>query len=351
MIDTTLESAKPRCAVFGQCGGCQYQHLSYPAQLSLKEGVVRTLFESAFNLPPDVFEPILPSPESYGYRNRLDLKLKNTRTQGVFIGFSPAVRGGVIPVDHCPIAMSAISDAIPRIKEEAISIVTAKYRQASLVVRAGDDGRVFWGGIGRRSNKQLPQDYLWTEIYNRRIYYSLDTFFQANLSILPSVMDAIRALPIWEHEADFFDLYGGVGLFGICLADLVNHVHLIEENVHAVRLARHNLEHLKLNNMTLHQGSVEDQLPPLLAASGTHRKIVMVDPPRAGLSDAAIGFINQIEPVDHLLYVSCHPETLVENLKVMTQTRWRIRQVRPMDFFPQTRHIETLVWLQRINGT
>ena len=330
------------CPVFDECGGCQHQDISYPDELNLKETALKRKLKESLNLSEKVFQPILASPRDYYYRNRLDLKLIQTKSKEIFIGFSPKDRHRLIPVDSCPIAREEISKFIPSVKEQAKSRVKEKHRQANLVSRTGDDGRVFWGGIGRRSLELQPEDYLWTEILGRKIFYSLDTFFQANLYILPPFMERLRALPIWDKEAIFYDLYGGVGLFGMCVYDLVRQVVLIEEVPASLRLARHNAAYNRCENYTVLDGRVEDILPAQIALMPQSTNIVMVDPPRAGLSDKTIEMLNSLDHATHLLYLSCNPQSLLENCQTLRQ-HWSIQYVLPMDFFPRTQHLETLV--------
>ena len=188
----------PLCPIFGQCGGCQYQNILYREELQLKERYLRSLFQEKLQLASDSFHPIVPSPLQYHYRHRLDLKLEKFRNshhpsgEEVAIGFSPTGRNRLIPVDDCAIAMKPVAEFLPRLKQAAIARLTVKYRQANLVVKTSDDGRVVWGGIGRRSLQMKEEDYLWTKIRGKKIFYSLDTFFQANLSILPALIDHIE---------------------------------------------------------------------------------------------------------------------------------------------------------------
>jgi len=333
--------------VFGSCGGCQYQDLDYTQELVLKETALKEVLRAVIPLGDELFQPIVASPKIYHYRNRLDLKLINRRNGDVHIGFSPAERGPVIEIGACPIAMEAISAFIPRLRQEAAAAIPREYRMANLTVRCGDGPDVHWGGIGRKSLRLEARDYFYVDILGRRIYYSLDTFFQANLSILPPLIDFLRGQEIWSKDAVFFDLYGGVGFFGLCVNDLVAKVVNIEENVHAVRLAKYNLSANSLGNVHAMEGRVEDVLPPLLAEAMTDENIVMVDPPRAGLSEAAVSLLNGLKRARYLVYLSCDPGNLAANLKELVAGGWGVVGVRPFDFFPRTRHLETLVILKR----
>ena len=343
----SAQTSSAVCPVFGSCGGCQYQHLDYADELVLKEAALKEVLRGALPLDEGLFYPIAASPKIYHYRNRLDLKLIHRRNGDIHIGFSPADRGPVIEIDACPIAMEVISEFIPRLRQEASAAIPKEYRMANLTVRCGEGDGIRWGGIGRKSLRLEARDYFYVDILGRRIYYSLVSFFQANLSILPLLIDFLRGQEIWSRDAVFFDLYGGVGFFGMCVNDLVTRVVNIEENVHAVRLAKYNVSANSLGNVDAMEGRVEDVLPRLLAEAMTEENIVMVDPPRAGLSQDAVALLNGLKRARYLVYLSCDPGNLAANLKALVAGGWSVMRVRPFDFFPRTRHLETLVILKR----
>ncbi len=342
------QQVAPVCSVYGRCGGCQYQHIPYEDELLLKESLLKELFAGKPGMSSVQFFPIVRSPREYGYRHRLDLKLTRWRDGQIFIGFSPVGKGPVIEVGSCPIAMEAVSSFIPQLRQEASSMLPPKYRMANLTVRCGDVGEPRWGGIGKRSLVLGKDEYLSVTIDQDKIFYSLDTFFQANLSILPVLRDVLRAFPIWSKDAVFFDLYGGVGLFSLMVRDLVKKVVDIEENVHAIRLAKHNMMYNRAANMDVFEGRVEEVLPMLLTSVTSSDNIVMVDPPRAGLSEDTIKLLGQIPRAKHLVYLSCDPQSFLENLNGLSTGGWRLKVVQPFDFFPRTRHLETLALFERL---
>lgn len=340
------ESIQPNCPYVDACVGCCAQHISYQRECDIKEIFIRELLSDLCDLPEDVFQPIIPSVKSAHYRHRLDLKLIKNYQQEILIGYTPADSRGILPIDSCHIAMESISEYIPQLKQEAISKLPENYKNANLVVRTSDDGRVHWGGIGKHSLRQLPQDYLWTELEGKRIYFSLESFFQANLSILPSVIKCMKNL-LGKHQPDnFFDLYGGVGLFGIALSDLFKKVYLIEENKQAIELARYNVSINRLNHMDIFEGRVEDRLKHLsLNHQGYH--VAMIDPPRAGLSSSASQLILSMDNIQTIFYLSCNPEALARDLKLFMEEGWKVTTVVPFDFFPRTKHLETLCQLEK----
>ncbi len=340
------DPVQPLCPVFGQCGGCQHQNLSYEKECAIKQEYLQGLFQVNGLMVKGEFEKIVPSPAAYHYRSRLDMKFLKTRDGRTFMGFSPLNGKWMIEVDACPIAMTAISDFLPQLKKEAIAKLPLKYRNANLVVKTGDDGRIAWGGIGRHSLKLKTEDFLWTEIDGKRIFYSLDTFFQANLAILPALIKRIRDLNVLNFKTTFYDLYGGVGLFGICLSDVVAKVILIEDNIHSVNMAKYNQTYHALKNFEIMAGKVESVYPDFLQKDNNGPQVAMIDPPRQGLAPSVVEAMASATNVGHLLYLSCHPESLMRDLRIFTKAGWDICTVVPFDFFPRTQHIETFVHLK-----
>jgi tRNA/tmRNA/rRNA uracil-C5-methylase (TrmA/RlmC/RlmD family) len=338
---------EPLCPLFGACGGCQYQDIPYEEELFRKETILKDLLTKELNLPEDVFETITPSPESYYYRNRLDLTLRKRNNGERQMGFMLPGTQRLQEVTVCAIARQEINDFLPSLKEQAVQKLPANYRVANLVVRVGEDGRVFWGGIGRRSLRMTEKDYFWTTVKGRRIFYALDTFFQANLSILERIVSKIEDLIAWQEDTVFLDLYSGVGLFGIALADRSGEVIMIESGADSVRLAQYNARHHNLKHVKILEGQVEKYLPEILKELNGKSCMALIDPPRGGLASTAIEALGQAKNIESLFYLSCSPESLARDLKQLAPAGWQVRKIMPFDFFPRTRHLETLVWLIR----
>lgn len=343
--DNPDASETPLCSLYGECGGCVYQHLTHSAELAEKENWVKGLFQE-LNVDPDAFEPITASPSSYYYRNRIDLSLRRFKSGNIEMGFYRENTKRFLEVGSCVIARKEIAQFIPELKKQAIAKFPADYRVANLVVRTGDDGRVFWGGIGRRSLQMAENDYLWAEVRGKKIFYSLDTFFQANTAILNSLFEKLENWISSSQNNVFFDLYSGVGLFGIVLSDFFKKIFFIEESDSSVKLLQYNLKHHQLSNVEFFQQRVESILPMLLANDHGLQKTGMVDPPRKGLSQESALFLSQQREFQDFFYLSCNPESLVRDLKIFFNAGWRLIKVAPFDFFPRTKHLETLVWMK-----
>lgn len=346
-VSETIEHVTPLCPVFEECGGCVYQNISYAEELRIKQQQLKDILLKHILVNPEIIQPIVPSPKEYHYRHRLDLRLLKTKEQKIFVGFSPKDRFGVVDVDQCPIAMEAVSGFIPQLKNEARNKLPEKYRLANLVVRCGQDGQLQWGGIGKGSLSLEEENYLWAEIEGRRIFFSLDTFFQANLSILPDLFKRIRGLDLWSGDTVFYDLYGGVGLFSLGLLGCYSRSYLIEDCKNSITLANYNIQYHRLDQVQVIEGRVEDHLDMILG-NEQGEAVAMIDPPRAGLTTAACELLSGVEKFGNLLYLSCNPEALVRDLKFFLRKGWIVQTVIPFDFFPKTKHLETFVWLKQL---
>lgn len=339
---------QPLCPAFGECGGCAYQDIPYEQELLRKDEFVRNLLQKNPRVSADLFEPIVASPKPYHYRNRLDLKFIRTRDERILLGFTPGSGRGIAAVEGCSISEKSISEFIPELRKRLEQNPVANYRRANIVIRTGDDAKVLWGGIGKRSCRLDPGDYLWTLLDGKKIFYSLDTFFQANLSILPELFERIRAFDCWQAKPVLYDLYAGVGLFSLALTRQTRKAVLIEESLPSIKLAGHNVEYNRLTHMEILAGRMEEVLPPLLARdNSTIPKVAIIDPPRAGLSPLALETLTQAKGFTHLFYLSCNPQALARDLNEFIEHGWNVEKIMPFDFFPKTRHLETLVLLTR----
>ena len=344
-----IDRIKPLCPIFGDCGGCFYQDKVYEKELQIKEEAFRTLLKEKLFLSEDPCQPIVASPKEYYYRNSLDLRLIRNKNKEILIGFSPqGKRTKLIPIETCFIADSNICAFIPSLKEKVVPYLLPKHKQANIVVRTCDDGKTRWGGLGKGSLQLKEEEYLWTQIEGKKIFYSLDTFFQANLSILPYFFRSLYSLNIFNKETVLFDLYGGVGLLGIILSVLVKKVILIEECIASIKLARYNILINNLENVEIINGRVEDKLTAVLnEAENSPSKIIFIDPPRAGLSKSALDILKESKTSDYIVYLSCAPESLIRDLIDFSTSGWEIKKIIPFDFFPKTKRLEVLTVLKK----
>ncbi|HPN88404.1 MAG TPA: hypothetical protein PLH56_03620 [Candidatus Omnitrophota bacterium] len=335
------------CPLFGECGGCSYQDIPYEKELIIKNNLIMELLSKRLLFSKEIFQPIVPSPQEYYYRHRLDLKFVRTKDNRELIGFTPQSGKGIVILENCFIARKELGDFLPQLKGQIKSEKFSKYRLGNICVRTGEDGRVFWGGMGKKSLTLCEDQYFWMTVEGRKVFYSLDTFFQANLFILPSLFKVLKSLPFWGTECLFYDLYGGVGLFSIGLIDKVKKSILIEETPASIELAQYNKKYHRLEGrMDIVAGRVEDELPRIIKENDlrdSRRSVAMIDPPRAGLSSRMLELLTGTRAFKNIIYLSCSPESLARDLKVFIDAQWQVQTIIPFDFFPRTKHIETLV--------
>jgi len=223
------ERVEPVCRYFGRCGGCQYQHIRYAAQLRLKQKQIADLFERIGKFRPDVVAEVIPCPQPFGYRNRIMIRSQwNKPEQKLNIGFVRWDCGLVEDIEECRIAEPALNEQLRH-------------------VRAHPPPR---GGL-KVVLRTLPEDW---EV-------PPDSFFQNNFFLLPKLVATVRGLVSTGGVRHLVDLYCGVGFFGIELADTVESFVGVEYDQRAIRAAQKNASTRRIINGQFISAKVEDALP------------------------------------------------------------------------------------------
>jgi tRNA/tmRNA/rRNA uracil-C5-methylase (TrmA/RlmC/RlmD family) len=308
------ERVAPPCSYFGACGGCQYQHLEYQAQLKLKNKQVRDLLQRIGGINPLAVAEIVPSPQTYGYRNRLMIRSQWDKfKQGLNIGFIRADNRLVVDIDECKIVEPALNEQIRYVRANPPPKGGLK-----IVLRIFPEG---W---------EVPPD----------------SFFQNNFSLLPKLVETTRDLLKQSGSRYLLDIYCGVGFFAIELADSVERFIGVEYDRPAIRAARKNAAARSRGNGEFRAGKAEELLPELLTQSDPRATTVLVDPPRKGCAPALLQALRQARPLQ-LIYVSCDPATLARDLNVLCRENvFNLARVVPFDMFPQTAHVECVADLR-----
>lgn len=314
VVKPAPERVQPACRYFGACGGCQYQHIDYPAQLALKHKQITDLFERIGKFPRAAIAPVIPCPVSYGYRNRIMIRSQwNKPEQKLNIGFVRADCGLVEDITECQIAEPALNQEILR-------------------VRANPPPK---GGI-KLVLRVPPEDW---EV-------PPSSFFQNNFFLLPKLIDTVRGFLTAAGTRHLVDLYCGVGFFGIELAADVNSFTGVELDKLAIKAARKNAEQRGIANGEFIAAAVEEILPSLVGKFTAADTTVLLDPPRKGCWPATLELLRQIRPAQ-VIYVSCHPATMARDLNVLCESDvFRLESVAPLDMFPQTQHVECVADLR-----
>lgn len=343
ILSPSPERVEPGCPLAGRCGGCDWLHLDYHAQLrhkvALAEDALRRMGGLAW---PDL---AIEAGSPWGYRNRLQLR----PAPGGGLGFLARGSHAVVPAAACPVAHPAAAAFLltPTGGPVPSPLPTPEGFLDGPPVRetprGGPPDRLLAWGHGAESRLALEGSpdaarEIAIDILGKTIRFDLRCFFQSNTALLETLVPyALHGL-----AGDVaMDLYCGVGLFGAFLADRFRTVLAVEENPVSLAYARRNLPGAGHHFL---EGRLEDlvlqgRLPP-----GRAPEAVIVDPPRPGLDQAVRDWLAETRP-SRLVYVSCNPVTLARDLKSLTASGFRLTDLRLFDFYPQTAHVEAVAKL------
>ena len=311
------DRVEPPCRYFGECGGCQYQHIAYEAQLHLKHKQITDLFQRIGGFPAAAVDPVVPCPQPYGYRNRIMVRSQWSKpAQRLEIGYLRYDNRLVVSVGECKIAEPALNEQLQH-------------------VHANPPPK---GGI-KVTLRILPEGW---EVPR-------DSFFQNNFFLLPQMVEAVRERLRASGARHLVDAYCGVGFFSVELADLVESFAGVEIDAPAIKAASKNAAARGRANGEFIAGATEELLPSLLAKFHAARTGVILDPPRAGCAPESLRQLCELRPAQ-VIYVSCHPATLARDLQILcTDGVYRLEKLVPFDMFPQTQHVECVADL-RLNS-
>jgi 23S rRNA (uracil1939-C5)-methyltransferase len=378
--------SEPFCPVFGVCGGCQVQHLDYPAQLAWKQHIVRSALQRIGGFDDiDVRRPV-GMDEPRAYRNKMALVVDASGPQTAF-GFYQARSHDLVRIDTCPVVLPQLDGAIAGLYRaasapgsaaalreakhaivragtasgEAVVSLTTAHRSAAIAAAAPEIAAAIPGVIGvsnsfepRTVNAVLGREmsYVWGQrdmeetIEGVRYRVSPASFFQVNSEMVGRIFRFLA--PGVTKGRTIVDLYCGAGTFAIFFGTRGARVIGVEENPAAVAEARANAHRNRVGDrVRFVRGRVEgevvnDEGKRALAAAD----IVFLDPPRKGSDEATLAAVAEAG-VPNLWYLSCNPATLARDLAFLAGHGYRLGAVQPFDMFPQTGHVETLVTLHR----
>jgi len=334
IVEASPDRRDPPCPYYGVCGGCQLQHLRYAAQQRVKVEFVRESLARLGGIAWTEAIPILAS-EEFHYRLRAQLKVRVWEGR-VEIGYYRSASHDVCPIAECPLLSPALNAAVRRLQDEAPERF-ANIRALDLA--QGDDGRVVIHPLDERTTVSWSVG-AFTYAFDAR------TFFQANRFLLA---DLVRLVADGEAGERALDLFCGVGLFTLPLARRFAEVIGVESDPRAVRLARRNARAHGMTNCRF----AHDRVEAWLARNGGRLgpvDLIVLDPPRAGLSRALIRALVRAAP-ERITYISCHPAALARDLKLLLAGGYAIASIVVLDLFPQTFHVETIVKLRRVTAT
>lgn len=314
VLNPSKDRVPPECRFFGDCGGCQYQHIAYEAQLRIKWKQVSDLFTRIGREFQAEIDPVIPCPSPYGYRNRIMIRSQWDKfKQGLNIGFIRTDNRLVVDVDECKIAEPLLQQEIQRVR----------------------DNPPPKGGI-KVTLRVPPEDWVLPR----------DSFFQNNFRLLPALVKTTRQALVRSGIRFLIDAYCGVGFFSVELADLVERFVGVELDLRAIDAARKNAANRGRTNGEYVAGRTETLLPQLLRSFPPGETAVVLDPPRKGCDPDIIKVLRDVRPTQ-VIYVSCNPATLARDIAhLCAEGVFQLQRVTPLDMFPQTQHVECVADLR-----
>lgn len=377
VVEPSAYRVKPPCPFFGECGGCQWQHVAYATQLEAKRRAVADSLARIAKIDAPVSDTVASARE-YGYRNRIELHVGVVGRRTV-VGYHALGEERLVPVDRClllPKRFEKAPDALggvlrylardPRtgpVSRVGIRVATHSGdvevdvwtppgpfprqlagRAITEALRADTVARVLAREASRldiAGVEVLAGDGFWRESLGEFSYtVSAPSFFQVNTLAAEDMTAIVLAAADAGPGDRVLDLYAGVGTFTLPLAATGADVAAVEGAGSAVRDLRRNLEE---------NGVFADVAPGDAArALGDlgHFDVAVVDPPRAGLKPAALSALVAARP-RRVVYVSCDPATLARDARQLADASYALKAITPIDLFPQSFHVESVAVFDR----
>jgi 23S rRNA (uracil1939-C5)-methyltransferase/tRNA (uracil-5-)-methyltransferase len=329
------DRVEPVCGLFGECGGCQYQHYAYASQLKWKSRQIEQLLQKMAGITVPVRGCRGDANHVYGYRSKLTPHFNRPpHIPSVPIGFQRATSRSIVDVRECPIALASINEAMQvhrkRLKEEE-----GRYRKGgTLLLRDGLDGV-----------ETDMRTVIRSQVGKYTFSFIAGEFFQNN----PYMLEPLVAYAVEQASGSdvrfLVDAYCGVGVFGIYGANLFEAVCGIEINEQAIALAKRNATDNGVESIQFQSGHAEAVFDGLEFPAA--QSAVILDPPRKGCDSCFLEQLLAYSP-GRIVYVSCGPDTQARDAAVLVRGGYVVTEVQPFDLFPQTRHIENVITFEKV---
>jgi tRNA/tmRNA/rRNA uracil-C5-methylase (TrmA/RlmC/RlmD family) len=334
------DRADPACEAFGQCGGCTWQHVRYPAQVAAKAAILEDALRRIGHLAlPGPIE-VVPCPIEYGYRIRTRVRVERGR-----VGYRQRRSHHLAPTTRCPILAPALERALVELPARA------RGGTGDWWLALGSDGCAHAAPAGRPpagARRRAPARVR-LSVAGHELECGAGGFHQANGPLFETVAAAVVDAAGRGEAA--IELFAGAGYLTLGLARNFGRVFAVEGSPGAARDLACNAERAGARAIEVLSRSVERALASApLAGAGIHADVVVVDPPRAGLSRATVAGVLALA-APRIVYLSCDPATLARDAAALVAGGYTLEGVRGFDLFPQTPHVEALASFTRLPQT
>ena len=334
MVSEVIEPSPHRvespCSYFGFCSGCQWQHISYEHQLTLKRDMVRNAFDDYPSLSEVFISGTHSAPTSFNYRNHARFTVRF----GGQLGFSNRITRRFVRIDECMLMDPKINDFLSRLQDEA-----SETTNLSIRVGANSGDYLIQPELSNPNiDFDTGQKWYVENMLDRQFRVASPSFFQVNTKQAEFMINLVGEKLNLDGNEVLVDAYAGVGVFASLLSRQVTKVIAIEESQAAVKDALFGLNDLK--NIYYIEGKTEEVLRDLK----DQVDVIILDPPRTGCHPNAIDSVIATK-ANKIAYVSCDPPSLARDLNLLVDGGYTIESVSPIDMFPQTYHTECVATL------
>jgi 23S rRNA (uracil1939-C5)-methyltransferase len=354
ILEPSPHRVEPPCPYFGpgKCGGCHFQHIAYEAQAEYKREVVVDQLARLGGLRDANVQEIIGAEEPWAYRNHAQF---STTPEGQ-LGFLTADTHHVVPIAECLILDPLLDELWAALDVEWPQLHRLSLRCGST---SGDRMAIF--ELNEYEDFDIEVDfpvscvilladgevvvlmgnsYLGEQVAGRDYRISANSFFQVNTAGAEALIALVRQTLAPASSDTLLDLYCGVGLFGLSLADEVGRVIGVEADPSAAADFRHNAQ--GLDHVELIEGKAQSVLPRL----EEQVELLLLDPPRSGAGQDVIDQSVRLQP-RRIAYISCEPATLARDARRLAENGFLLQEVHPVDLFPQTYHVESVALFAR----
>lgn len=352
VLTPSPDRVEPRCPHFGVCGGCQFQHLAYAAQLAAKQQIVADQLQRIGGLTAVSVSPTRPNPQPYAYRAETEL----TPTPLGCLGYWAPREGQVIPIETCPLLhpdlLALWQDVdldLPGLRKLTLRIGDDEALLAALEIDDVEPPELetdFPVSVAivlpdRTAATLVGDNYTVQSAAGRDFRVSPGCYFFPSPGMLTPIIETMLHFAALTGSETVIDGYSGVGVFSAFLAEKAARVIAIEINPDAVADTAVNLQHT--NNVSLYEGWFEEVLPQLPTPD-----LLVLHPTEKGLSKAAMRAVNGKRPL-RIIYLSSDVATLARDGKQLTQAGYTLKAVQPIDTAPQTYRLDIITLWQHEN--
>ena len=383
----------PECSVYEHCGGCQLSHLTYEGQLDMKYRRVKDVIERIAGESGDLVRPVLPAAHPFAYRNKMAVPAGLVKGKAA-LGCYRRGSHDIIPVSSCAIQKEEnnrlLRFARRFIEKYGISVYDEKTRKGSLrhvMGRVGDDGKEMVVLV--TASETLPKEKRWIEEIQKELPEAVSLWHNiqpkpgntilgakirhlwgretltASLCGLRFEVSPYSFFQVYKEQAEILyekaleyadlkggetviDAYCGTGTISLCLAKKAKRVIGIEIVKPAIEDAKKNAKKNHMENTEFYAADAGKFMPQLYR-KGLVPDVIVMDPVRAGCSEEVLKAAAGMNP-KRIVYVSCNPATFARDAKILKSEGYEIKEVQPVDMFPQTMHVEAIVLLSKLDS-